>query len=97
MQAGQPVLRVREGRLQDGVVVSTEAGGLRLLCAIAVSGRLAGSNASGGRACAAAYQCATCLLHALRCDAVSCARQDRAAHIAHSSVVSGIEGGKRLR
>lgn len=57
LQVGQPVLRVREGRLQDGVVLEVlEPGGLRILCAIAVGSRLAGSTSSGGRASAAAYQ-----------------------------------------
>ena len=57
MQMGQPVLRVREGWLQDGVVVGTEAGGLRLLVAIHLSGRLPGSRPSGRRVDPAAYLC----------------------------------------
>ena len=60
IQVGQPVLRVREGLLQDGVVVRIEASGLRLLCAIAVGGRLAGTTASGGPGYSAAYECDPC-------------------------------------
>ena len=51
------MLRVRDGWLQDGVVVATEAGGLRLLVAIHLSGRLPGSRPSPGRRVhPAAYQ-----------------------------------------
>ena len=56
VQVGQPVLRVQDGRLQDGVIMTTEADGCRLLCAIAVSGRLPGGSASGGRAHQTAYR-----------------------------------------
>ncbi len=50
------MLRVRDGWLQDGVVVATEAGGLRLLVAIHLSGRLPGRPSGGRRVHPAAYQ-----------------------------------------
>ena len=51
------MLRVREGWLQDGVVVATEADSVRVLVAIHLSGRLPGSRPSGRSVDPAAYKC----------------------------------------